>query len=189
VATSWTEVVNLALIDIGADRITSLDDDSNRASLGATLYPQARDEVLRAHPWNSATARARLAALATAPAFGFAKQYQLPADCLRVLRVNDADAEDQWKVEGRVLLCDLGAPLDILYVQRVADPSQLDPLLVSAIAAQLAMRLARALYQSDTMAENARRLYERRLQEARSMDGQEGGGDRIVADYFVRARY
>ena len=188
-ATSWTEVVNLALIDLGADRITSLDDDNNRASLGATLYPQARDEVLRSHPWNSATARARLAALATAPAFGFAAQYQLPADCLRVLRVNDAEAEDLWKVEGRVLLCDLGAPLDILYVQRVTDPSGLDPLLVSAIAAQLAMRLARALYQSDTMAESMRRIYVDRLREARSMDGQEGGGDRLLADYFIRSRY
>lgn len=188
-ATSWTEVVNLALIDLGAERITSLDDASNQASLGKQLYPQARDEVLRSHPWNCATARAQLAAISAAPSFGFSNQFQLPADCLRVLYVDGALAEDQWRVEGRRVLTDLGAPLNIVYMQQVVDPSGLDPLVVSAIAAQLAMRLARPLYQSESLADGMRRLYERRLQEARSMDAQESNGDRLEADYFVRSRF
>lgn len=185
---SWTEVCNLALTDLGHQRITSLDDLTKEASLSKLVYPACRDEVLRLHPWNSASRRAALPELAAAPAFGYDHQYQLPADCLRVLRLPDAHAETPWKVEGRVLLTDLGAPLSVQYVTRLDDPGEMDPLLVAAIAARIAMRLCRPLTQSESLLEEMRRLFADRLRDARSADAQEGGGDRISADMFVDAR-
>lgn len=66
------QIVNMALGLIGHGPITSLS-DTDRASAACALYwPNCRDEVLRAHPWNKATKRARLStttvALDTAPA-------------------------------------------------------------------------------------------------------------------------
>ena len=185
---SWTEVCNLALTDLGDQRITSLDDLTKEASLSKLVYPACRDEVLRLHPWNSASRRAALPELAAAPAFGFDHQYQLPADCLRVLHLPDADADTVWKVEGRVLLTDLGAPLSVQYVARLDDPGEIDPLLVAAIAARIALRLCRPLTQSESLLEEMRRLFADRLRDARSADAQEGGGDRISAELFVDAR-
>ena len=170
------------------DKIAVLDDNTKEASLSKLAYPACRDEVLRLHPWNSASSRASLPALLAAPAFGFDRQYELPADCLRVLRLPDADAETVWKVERRVLLTDLGAPLSVQYVARIDDPGEMDPLLVAAIAARIALRLCRPLTQSGTLLEEMRRLFADRLRDARSADAQEGGGDRISAELFVDAR-
>jgi hypothetical protein len=90
---SLVSLCNTALDLLGSDTITSLADDSKPARLCARNIGRVRDAVLRAYPWNCAIARASLAALAGAPAWGFAAHYQLPegpdpAYCLRVLEIN-----------------------------------------------------------------------------------------------------
>ena len=57
-----------ALRRLGDDPITSLTDDTERARLCNSFYPDARDAVLRLHTWNFAVTRASLAQLAAAPA-------------------------------------------------------------------------------------------------------------------------
>ena len=96
---SETSICNSALTRIGAARITSLTDDSKQARACTASYALMRDEVLRSHPWNSAISRASVASLADAPAFGYDNQFQLPADCLRMLEVYDSRLP--WVVEGR----------------------------------------------------------------------------------------
>src|SRR3546814_4634282 len=78
-----TGICNSALAKIGAARITALGEASRNASLCAELYDKCRDDLLRAHSWNFATARAKLARADTAPAFGPAYAYALPADWIR----------------------------------------------------------------------------------------------------------
>ncbi len=78
-----------ALRRLGDDPITSLTDDTERARLCNSFYPDARDAVLRLHTWNFAATRASLAKLATAPAYGYANQFSLPSDCLRVLSMEE----------------------------------------------------------------------------------------------------
>ncbi len=60
-----------------------------------------------------------LTKLATAPDFGYDAQYQLPADCLRVVEVYDTKLP--WVVEGRVLLSSESTPVYIRYVKREED--------------------------------------------------------------------
>ena len=50
------EIVNLALVRLGATRITSLADGSRNANEANAIYGLIRDEVLRSHPWGFATA-------------------------------------------------------------------------------------------------------------------------------------
>src|SRR5690606_25509259 len=98
----------------------------------ARNYPQTRDEVLRAHPWNFALARALLAASGTAPAFGWARAFPLPVDCLRLLPVVAGGHLNgtpiAHEVEGGAVLSNATAPLAIRYVRRVVNPSEFDPL-------------------------------------------------------------
>ena len=187
-AQSEVAICNRALGAIGSDALISLAQETKAARLCALLYPELRDEVLRSHPWNGATARAALPALTAAPAFEFAYAYQLPSDCLRVLRVYEAHASDRWLVEGRTIVTDLSAPLRIEYIRQVTDPALLDPLLTSAIAARLAMDLATSLADNASLRQQMEREYKRVLREARGVDGQESSLRRLASDAFVEAR-
>jgi len=82
-----------ALRRLGDAPITSLTDDTERARLCNAFFPDARDTVLRAHPWNFAITRASLPQLSDTPAYGFNYMYALPTDpyCLRVLEMSYPD--------------------------------------------------------------------------------------------------
>jgi hypothetical protein len=88
-------IVNLALITVGSEKINSLSDATKSARLASTLYEQARNEVFDLpESWKFATSRATLAALSTAPAFGYDYQYILPSACRRVIAFVDADGDE-----------------------------------------------------------------------------------------------
>lgn len=188
-ASSDVEIANRALDAIGARIITSFEDDTREAGLCRRYYPQLRDAILRSHPWNCAIKRAALAASPTAPTFGWERSFPLPTDCLRVLSVDgDEDTLGNWQVEGRSILTNLSAPLNIRYIFRVTEPGLLDPALVSAIAARLAMELAMPLAGSLPMRQQMQREYVDRIREARSVDGQEGTALQVGAEDFVWSR-
>jgi hypothetical protein len=189
VAASVISICNRALIAIGHDTITSLSDASKGARLCSALYPDVRDEVTRSHPWNSAMRRAQLPALSSAPAWGFARAFQLPADCLRVWRLPDLLRNEMWKVEGRTIVTDAAAPLSILYMARLDDPADMDPLLAATIAARLAMELAMPIADSATLRDAMARDYEGKLREARSFDGQEGLPEPMTSDDLIFSRF
>ena len=179
-----------ALRRLGDDPITSLTDDTERARLCNSFYPDARDAVLRLHTWNFAVTRASLAQLATAPAYGFAYQYSLPSDCLRVLQMEEPHFI--FKVEnvathGRVLLTDEGTA-NIMYVARITNTTLMDSMFVDTLTAKLATDLAYPVTNSVQLQTQMQKLYEYKLSEARSVDGQEGFIDDLVSDIFTTFR-
>jgi hypothetical protein len=193
--TSVVSICNTALDLLGSDSITSLADDSKAARFCARNYERVRDAVLRAYPWNCAMARASLAALAQTPAWGYARQYQLPegpdpAYCLRALAINgEVDFGLTYKIEGRRILTDEDAPLEILYIARIEDPSQYDALLTDTIAARLALDAAYPLAGSVSLAQAMSNAYAEKLAEARQVDSQEGTPDMLVAGDWLESRF
>lgn len=179
-------IVNSGLIKVGADPITSLADDSVEARAANSQYEKLRDEVLRAHPWNFAIARSRLARLAEAPPFGFSFQYQLPVDSLRVLTMNEG--RSRFEIEGRRLLTDEESA-DIVFVRRVTDPNEFDAMFREALAYRIAADLAYPLANSTTLSSAMMQLYRDALALARSVDGQESGAQRVLeASAWIEAR-
>jgi len=185
-AVTEIDICNLALRKVGAQTVMSFDEQSENARLCKIFYPRVRDIVLRMYPWNCATKRAALTALATAPAFGYACQYQLPVDCLFVQRMDDQDIE--FKIEGRLLLTD-STTANILYTARVEDPTQFDQLLVQCLYTFLAAEISTSLRQDAQM---YRALMEeintRILPAARSLNSQENSMASIEANTFLNAR-
>jgi hypothetical protein len=59
-ATDNLEVANSALLRLGAKKISSLTEDSDRARLCNAFIHSVRKQTLRAHPWNVALKRAKL---------------------------------------------------------------------------------------------------------------------------------
>ena len=85
-----------------ATTILSLTEDSKNARLCNTRFSEVRDAVFRSHPWNCLQKRVELPQSTTTPAWGFKFQYDLPGDCLRLLRILEYDSDH--KVEGRSIL-------------------------------------------------------------------------------------
>lgn len=187
--TSKVGIANLALADLGADPIADFAEGSEEAKLVTLRYDAAVDTVLRAHPWNSAIARAQLAKALVAPLFGYASAYQLPSDpyCLRALELND-DPELVFKIEGRLLVTDETSAL-LRYIARVTDTSQYDALLVEALAARLAYDLAYSITGNASLAEAKLKVYEKKIAEARRVDSQEGTPDSITANEWLDSRF
>lgn len=149
-----TSICNLALAKLGVSPIMALTDDAKAAQFSSRFYAHTRDEVLQAHRWNFAIARATLVELVDDPPFEWSRAYQLPDDCLRVLQVNGYglyERQDYWTVEqGRVLS---NAPIaELRYIARITDGSLYHPLFVEALACKLASKLAAPLTGSNKIA-------------------------------------
>lgn len=190
--TSVVSIANRALDLLGADPIASLDDGSKPARLAARNFAPVRDAVLRSYPWNAASRRAVLPALAAAPAWGFARQFQLPEGpepphCLRVWAVEGGDRQP-FRIEGRRLLTDAEAPLRLSYIARIEDPAAFDALLAEAIAARLAVYLAANLTESGSRVEAMTAYWRATLAEARQADAQEGSPGTIGGGDWLEAR-
>jgi hypothetical protein len=154
VANSNTELCNLALIELGQARITSLATDQNEtAKLCRDKWPQVRDAVLRGADWRCLIKRTALAREAATPAFGYLYQYALPVDYFRMLSFSVEGAA--WAIEGRLLLTDEeSASIRYVGYDRAADPVALfDPLLTTVLVEQLAAMIAPSLKSADRVAE------------------------------------
>lgn len=187
-ASSAVQICNSALIKIGADRIISLDDDNKRAQYCKEQYPKLRDELLRAHPWNFAIKRKELGQLATTPEFEFTYEYQLPTDCLRVLKTSLPNVEE-YSIEGRKLLS-TSQEVSIKYISQVTDTSLFDKGFEEVLAFRLAADLAYGLVQNAALQGALFDEYQVQLSLARSYDAQEGFSDnQIEADTWLNSRF
>lgn len=186
-APSETSIANAALTLLGERRVNSLDDASKTAKLLKDRFDDVRDDLLRAHSWNFATKRASLAVSATTPAFGYDNAYDLPSDYLRLISVSNT-ALLPYEVEGRQILTDLEAPLEIVYTRRVEDPVQMDPMFRQALAAALAVELAESITGTSTKVRELQILLRERTRMARVPDGQEPWPSEIEASEWLDSR-
>ena len=183
--TSVVNIVNNALVKIGASNIISLTENSEAARAANLIYEQIRDSVIRDHRWNFATKRVQLAANSSGPAFGYVYSYALPTDCLRVVQMEEKNMV--YTIEGRNLLTD-ETPARIIYLARVEDPNEFDPMFVEALSARLAAELAVTIAESNSLFQNMMEMYRVKMADARSVDGQESGEPQIVADTWLDSR-
>lgn len=171
-ATSPVQICSNALLLLGAQTINSFDDESDRTTLVANLWPNALEAILRSHPWNCATKRRQLTPDAAAPPFDYAYQFTLPGDCLRILSVGEKGENPQYEVEGRKILFDESL-LNLRYVYRNEDVASWDALLVQAAEAYVAMTCAYPITKSASMVDAMNALWAQKLAHARAVDGAE----------------
>jgi hypothetical protein len=169
-ATTFVEIANRAITYLGGDPITALTDDTKEGRACNRLYEQTRDQLQRDHPWNFGIKRASLSANTTAPVFEYTNAFDFPDGTLRIIEV---DTTEEWAVEGRQIVTDAAAPLDIVYIERVTDPNLFDAKFIEAYALRLAADIAYDITASQTVSATAEQKYAAMLQEARLVDAQE----------------
>lgn len=196
---SKIQICNRALSKLGADRITSLDDDNKAARAMKSAFDFVRDSELRAHNWNFSIRRAELAALSTAPVWGFAYQYALPIDFLKLVEIRDlypnANVQDYrtvpaplWQVEGGVLMSDAEAPLYIRYVAQISDTAVYDASFAEALACRLAAECAEEITESSGKVQMAWKLYQMSVLDALRADSIEQPGEWMTDGEWVLGR-
>ncbi len=176
-ATSKTDIANLALLKLGKNPITNIEDSNDHhASIIRQSWDVLRDSELRNHAWLFALKRVLLPALAEPPAFGYGFAYQLPPDFLRLVSVNGESAPYdpstynptaymRWVVENNKVLTDYGSPIRARYVARVENTFEWDASFVELFACRIAAELTQKVNGSAT----DRQLAWQEYAEARAM--------------------
>ena len=170
-AYSETLIVNLALARIGAKRINDLTADTSLEAIqGRTHYEHTRDVLLRSHLWRFAAARAELSEDTDTPDFQWGHQFILPSDFLRLGFLYGTTAS--YAVEGQRLLTN-DSSVDLVYIKKVTDPTEFDPLFTEVLVLQLAMKLLMPLAQDKVLRREIQDELARVMSKARVVNLQE----------------
>lgn len=187
---SDVSICNRGLQKLGAGRIVSLTENSTNARECAACYEELRDAELRAHTWGFAIKRVQLAADTSAPVFGPANSFTLPADFLRLLPVDPEDLtnSEDWRIEGRKLLTNDSAPLNLRYIYQCEDANEMDALFRESLASRIAYELCEKITQSNQKKQAAANDYKRAINEAKRVNAIEKEAEESPEDTWVSVR-
>lgn len=198
-AASNTAIANLALTKLGDLRILSFTDNTKPAREVNAVYDMARDYLQRRFSWRFCIKRATLAASIDAPLWDYSYQYQVPADCLRIVQVGQyfptPDMSDligtggqEYVLEGKTILSNDAGPLKLRYISRVSDPSQFDTAFDMAFSAYLAYLLAEPLTADNQKKQAAFNDYKMSIRDAVIANAIENPPESIADNTWILAR-
>lgn len=179
---SVVDVINGALLEIGAQTVVDPNEASPQAVTALTLYPRVVRAELRRHAWSFAMARFSLAELSTPPAFGYKHQYQLPSNFIRLWMIgvnyvdpilNDYVGSDAsaFAIEGQKILTDETAPLPIRCITDVQNtPNLWDPLFFETVCIRLGLKLVPSTVKSDSKYQLMGKEYESIIKTAKRLN-------------------
>lgn len=192
-----TGICNLALGYVGRGPISALGVDTSTAgALCNTFYYNAKHKLLAARNWTFAKEYWQVTPEAGDPPHPkWAASYAVPADCLRVHRVDDGTGsyDVEWEKVGG-LICTERA-VDTLYVEGVIgetgqtlDEAKFTPAFSFALAAELATHICLPLTKDVTLWSGMLKLAEKNLLEAAGVEGSQGRSERVTSDSLTRRR-
>ena len=95
---------------LGANRITSLSDDTREAKAANAVYDQSLRSILSETCWSFATKRALLNRLEEVPVVGSGYYFQRPSDCIEIFETT----ANSWRPEGEKIWS-LDPTLGVIY--------------------------------------------------------------------------
>lgn len=181
-AVAEVDIYNMALSAIGVTSTVAMTtENSLEARVCSTWYEQTRNSIMRAAPWSSLKAAARLALKATRdddlsweptdPTPGFTYAYNLPSDMIHPRYLTSfAKFEIASTADGRrALMTDQDLAI-LIYNRLVTDPSVWDTGLVTCIVQALAARIVKPLTGNTTDLSPYVSLAQSELAGARQLD-------------------
>ncbi len=202
-----TEVINRALVKIGANTIASPGEESEQARKASLVFKTLVQGELRRQAWSFAKKRATLAPLASPPGgTDYAEGYNLPEDCLRLITLNgnwvfssiretNGGSLPAYAIEGRVLLTGNNRRAtgeSAAYVVYVSDVSEnvavWDANFVEAFACRLAAELVQSITKNMTLKQSLKQDYLEALKEAKRTNAIELPPQSLPDESWVLAR-
>ena len=192
-APSYIDLINAALVTIGQEPITGLDnveDISPTVTAVKAKVDIVKRKLLRCNDWNCARRIAHLTKITNVNTRGWKYVYKLPTfpECLRVVQIsvdsgetyidlddyynrNAGPKEALFDLDGQLLLCNY----EDVYIKYTADidAGLFDATLSSAFVALLAAELAYTLPASVSLADYMERRANKELKAAKSLNARE----------------
>jgi hypothetical protein len=183
-------ICSYASVSLGGNPFNDFQQDTDVAVAASNTYAQARDELLRAHPWNSCIKRASLVPDTDTPPFGYPYQFTLPVDCLRVDAVYSTGGcpWTEYALEGRKILTNLNG-IGLRYVYRNEVESSWDPSLVRLMILRMRWVLAYTITRDPAMETLTAQEYAQELRQYKAANGQENPAQELTGDAFLSARW
>lgn len=173
----------MALAKLGANRITSITDNTAEAKHCNTFFDDIADLVMVEGSWATTIKRASLNKTTNTPTFGYTSEFQLPTDpfCLKLLNVDDVTPGSiEHRVEGDKLLTNTST-IKVRYIGRVTNTQSYGPFLTQAIISRLAAELAYPITGQASVYERLYAQYERDVAKGLANDGQQGSHEMTVS--------
>ena len=193
---SEVSICNQALLWLGQNTITSLDESSTAAEWMTNNYPFLRDAVLEERMWTFATARA-VSTTADLDPFGVQYLHAIPLGWLSVYRVycnvtssdpSNWQKSEGWRREGSNILTN-EATVYLWGMDRTVDTGKFTQLFAQALAARIAADAAIPFTENRGLQSDMWNLYSAKLAEAATRDGQQGSNEKIQSNSLINARY
>ena len=187
-ANSAIDICSRALILIGAEPITSFNDDTSEALIAGNMYEDIARTNLTSTRWRFATNQAVLNRLTDAPTGRFDSAYQLP-DYLFLHAVTVRDLQIEYNVYGNKVFCDAD-PADVLIADYTYRASEVDWPSYFSVCVEYAMAVvfATALIRDTSLSNLMSNQYEFLMAKARSTDSQQQTTRKIVTSRFITNR-
>jgi len=185
---SGIDLSSRALIKLGANPISSFNEDNVEAEVANMLYSSTRDALLSAFPWTFAYAQVALAKLTATPVADYLYAYQLPADFLRAVSIGSGSGGKgiEYRIAERRLHSNQDG-INLTYIFRPDEstwPSFFDQALITRLAAEFSIPITESTSRNDVLSRLADIEYAR----AKSIDSQQASPDQIDDFTLINVR-
>lgn len=184
---SDVDIVNIGLIAIGENTISTLEGTQTRQEKAKAIYAPTRKALLTEIDWRFATTTQILARQATEPVdTRFKYQYSLPADpeLLKVIRLEPGG---QYKIQGNVLLSN-NSTEEMTYLADVAEKI-MPPHFVLLLGYKIGMELAIPLTKKTDRYKVARDKFTDQWHKSTFADASQQPPEEEHSQPFIACRY
>ena len=188
-ASSSLDIANRALILVGANTISSFDEDSEEGRVSNSMYEDMIRTLLISSRWRFATKQATLNLLSDTPQGRYTRKYQLPSYYLMLHAITVNDLVIEYNVYEDEVYADT-SEADVLiadYTFRTAE-ANFPSYFIMLAEYRLATILATALARDEQMASLFDVQTARLAQQAKTLDSQQQTTRKLVTSRFITDR-
>jgi len=188
-ANSAIDICSRALILIGAEPITSFDDNNNEALIASNVYEDIARSALVNSRWRFATNQMVLNRLTETPTGRYDAAYQLPTGWLMTHAVTVNDIPIEYQTYGNKIYCNESATAEVVadYTYRAEEydwPSYFTIAVQYELASVFAFSLARDAQLAKLMSDQAQLA----MMKARGLDSQQQTTRKLNTSRFIAQR-
>jgi len=189
IATTDIAVASKGLVLIGANPITSFSAISTEATVADTIYEEVVEDLITDFPWRFTVVQDSLNRLLSEPEALWDAAYQLPSNCINVIRVTINDVDIDYAVYGDQVFCNAGADETVVCdFQTRPDETAWPPYFRMAAEFTLAALFAAAVAGDDKLATLWDGKAEVKLRKARNRDSVQQTTSKVDTSRFIAAR-
>lgn len=180
-------IINNAFILLRVAPINDIEDKQQHSQAAKVVYDQCRLSLLSMHSWNFAIKQQTLARLQHTPNFRYQYKYQLPEDCITVLRVNE---NLDYKIQQNTIITNEDRA-QLTYVFNHNKPELFSVSFATTLSHYIAYKLSYTMTGTSNSKQIAYQEFEVQLQQARNHDDKQDYQDQIGQQGFslIDARY